>query len=158
MRTIEVTETIAATARECFDFVAEPANIPRFMFGVKRYEPLGSRVRGPGARFGAVVTLAGRDLDAVLEITSWSEGERMVATSVSGPRTRGSWTFQEHDDGTTDVTLTQEYELPGIFRLLPQAPIDAGVRRELGRSLERLKELVEKERSPAPRRSRATRA
>jgi uncharacterized membrane protein len=143
VKEVEVSVTIRARGQECFDFVADPANVPRFMYGVKRYEPIGGRTRGRGAHFSSVISLGGRDIDAELEVTGWSDGEHMVATSTRGPKTRGSWTFEEYDDGTTDVTLTQEYELPGLFKLLPQGPIHAGVERELKRSLERLKTLIE---------------
>jgi uncharacterized membrane protein len=159
MKEVAVAVTINAGAGQCFEFVAEPANIPRFMFGVKSYDPLTSKTRGRGATFSSVISVGGRDIDAELEITGWVECERMIATSTKGPKTIGSWTFEEYDDGTTDVTLAQEYELPAIFRFLPQGPIHAAVERELRRSLERLKKLIETEtRAPRNRPRKAVRA
>ncbi|HEV3231443.1 MAG TPA: SRPBCC family protein [Candidatus Dormibacteraeota bacterium] len=143
MRSIEVTVTIAAGARTCFDFLADPANVTRYMSGITSYEPAGVRTEGRGARFRSVAEIAGRRFPAVLEITEWVDGERIVATAVEGVRTQGSWTLEEFDDGTTDVTLLHEYELPGAFRLLPSGPVNAGIRRELERSLDRLKKLIE---------------
>jgi len=141
---VEATITIKADARSCFDFIAEPSNIPRFMAGVKRYEPQGKKDRGKGARFDSVAVVAGRDIKAVLEIIDWTDCERMTAVSHGSVKLKASWIFEEYDDGTTDVTLANEYEAPGVFKLmggLVRPTVDRGI----NQSLTRLKRLVEAE-------------
>jgi uncharacterized membrane protein len=143
MRRIEVTVTVEADGRTCFDFIADPAQVVRYMSGIAVHEPITKRTDRVGARFRSVAEVAGRRFPAVLEITEWVDGRRISAETVEGMRTRGSWTVEEYDDGTTDVTLVHEYELPGVLRLLPSGPIETGIRRELERSLGRLRDLIE---------------
>jgi ribosome-associated toxin RatA of RatAB toxin-antitoxin module len=150
MNKVEATITIRADVRRCFDFVADPANIPRFMAGVTRYEPKGRKDRGKGARFDSVAVVAGRNITTVLEIIDWKDCERMTAVSNGSVKLKASWIFEEYDDDTTDVTLTNEYEAPGVFKLmggLVRPTVDRGVTQ----SLARLKRLVEAETRKAGR-------
>ena len=150
MNKIEATITIRADVRQCFDFVAEPSNIPLFMAGIKQYRPQGKKDRGKGARFDSVAVVAGRNIETVLEIIDWKDCERMTAVTNGSVKLRASWIFEEYDDGTTDVTLTNEYEAPGVFKLmggLVRPTVDRGV----NESLARLKHLVEAESKKAER-------
>jgi uncharacterized membrane protein len=151
-----VTVTIKAPVDSAFDFVAEPSNTPRFMTGITRYEPIGEKRRGKGARFDSRAVVVGKAFDVELEVTGWKDNERMVATSRKGPRTQGTWSFEEFDDGTTDVTLLYEYDLPMVFRFVPG--VNGIIEANLEKSLLKLKKLVEAEtggkkapRSPARR-------
>jgi uncharacterized membrane protein len=141
MSEAEVTVTIRAPASAVFDFVAEPSNTPRFMNGISRYDPIGAQRRGKGARFASIAVVAGRDFDVELEVTSWKDGEMMVATSRKGPKTRGSWRFEDFDDGTSDATLLYEYELPMVFKFVPG--VNGIIRGNLEKSLQKLKRMVE---------------
>jgi uncharacterized protein YndB with AHSA1/START domain len=145
-----VTVTIKASGQRVFDFVAEPSNTPRFMNGITRYDPIGAKSRGKGARFDSRAVVAGKNFDVELEVTAWKDGEMMVATSRKGPKTRGSWSFEEFDDGTTDATLLYEYELPMVFKFVPG--VNGIIRGNLEKSMQKLKRLVEAEtRARAPR-------
>jgi uncharacterized membrane protein len=146
-----VTVTIEASIEAAFDFVAEPANTPRFMSGITRYEPIGDRSRGKGARFDSRAVVAGKHFDVELEVTEWKDNQRMVATSRKGPRTEGTWSFEEFDDGSTDVTLLYEYELPIIFRFVPG--VNGIIEGNLVKSLQKLKKLIEADTKRAPRRA-----
>ena len=146
-----VTVTIKAPIEAAFDFVAEPGNTPRFMNGISRYDPIGDQSRGKGARIDSRAMVAGRHFDVELEFTTWEENERMVAISRKGPHTLGTWSFEAFDDGTTDVTLVYEYELPIIFRFVPG--VGGIIQTNLEKSLQKLKKLVEAEVKPAPRRT-----
>lgn len=141
MRKANVTVTIKAPVEAAFDFVAEPSNTPRFMSGITKYEPISGKSRGKGARFDSRAVVAGKHFDVELEVTSWRENERMVAISRKGPRTQGTWGFEEFDDGTTDVTLLYEYELPMIFKFVPG--VNGIIEGNLEKSLQKLKRLVE---------------
>ena len=151
MRDVELTVTVEAGSAACFAFIADHTNTPRFMRGIKRYEPIGSKSQGKGARFVTVAQVAGRNIESELEITGWSDGKQMVASSVKGPKTRGSWTFAARDDSSTDITLKYEYEVPGILRLIPSKVVEATIEGELKKSLGQLKKLIEAEgRRPSP--------
>jgi uncharacterized membrane protein len=143
MHEVAVTVTVNAEAQQCFDYVADPANIPRVMAGIKRYDPLTSQTRGKGATFISIAEVAGREIEAYMEIIGWKEPEHMVAASTKGPKLRGSWTFEEFDDGTTDITLHQEFELPGVFKLMPGGIVRGTVEKGVRDSLRNLKRQIE---------------
>ena len=155
MNEAEASVTIRATARQCFDYVADPSNVPRFMAGIQRNEPLTSKTRGKGARVLSVAEVAGKEIEAELEVTTWREPDRIVLNSVRGAKIRGTWTFQEFDDGSTDVTLLHEYELPGVFRFLPGGMVRGTIEKGLEDSLRRLKRQVEAAQKPGRRGSKA---
>ena len=138
-----VTVTVKVPVAAAFDFVAEPSNTPRFMTGITRYEPIGGKSKGKGARFDSRAVVVGKAFDVELEVTDWKENEVMVATSRKGPKTQGTWAFEEFDDGTTDVTLLYEYELPMVFRFVPG--VNGIIEANLEKSLQKLKKLVEAE-------------
>ncbi|MHB8510481.1 MAG: SRPBCC family protein [Candidatus Dormibacteria bacterium] len=143
MKRVEVTTTVRATAHECFACVADHRKVKLYLTAFSEYRPLTRKTTGVGSRFLTVLDLGGQHLKGELETIEWVVDQRISAQSVSGPRTRASWVFEEYEDGTTDIRFTHEFDMPGVFRLVPSGPILAGVKRELSRSMERLKELVE---------------
>ena len=143
MSRAEVMVSVKATAAECFEFVDDHRNTPRFMVGIRSYDPLTKKARGKGARFLSVTVLAGKTIESEVECTTWVRHRKIVGTARSGPKIRGSWTFEEYDDGTTDVTLLNEYELPTVLRFIPG--VGGVVERGMDQSLKKLKRLVEAE-------------
>jgi ribosome-associated toxin RatA of RatAB toxin-antitoxin module len=139
----EATISIRADASTCFDYVTEPENVPRFMAGIARYEPQSTNHRAKGARFDGVADIAGRKFETVLVIDEWKEGRRMSIGSVGGLKLRSTWDFEAKDDGTTEVTLVNEYEPPGIFRLMGGL-VRSAVQEGTERSLADLKRQVER--------------
>ncbi len=149
MNRAEAVITINADASTCFDYVTDPANVPGFMAGITQYRPQGKKDRGKGARFDSVADIAGRKFETVLAITDWKDGERMTVASSSGLKLTTSWVFEELDDGTTDVTLVNEYEPPGFFRLMG-GMVRSTVEKATAQSLERLKLQGEASTKKAP--------
>jgi uncharacterized membrane protein len=145
----EAVITIRADAPTCFEYATDPANVPGFMAGITRYQPQGAKDRGVGARFDSVADIAGRKFETVLAITEWRQDERMTVASSSGLKLKASWRFEAFGDGTTDVTLVNEYEAPGVFRLMGGL-VRSTVEKATEQSLERLKNQVEAAVSKAP--------
>jgi uncharacterized membrane protein len=113
------------------------------MAGITSHRPRG-KPRGKGASFDSVADIAGRKFQTVLVMAEWKEGARISATSEGGIKLRATFVFEEFDDGTTDVTLVNEYEPPGVFRLmggLVRSTVEQGVQQ----SLQDLKRMVEAE-------------
>ncbi len=134
MNRAEASIIIRAEASTCFDYVTEPENVPRFMAGIAAYEPQSKNHRVKGARFDGVADIAGRKFETVLVIEDWAEGRRMSIGSVGALKLRSTWDFEANDDGTTEVTLVNEYEPPGIFRLmggLVRSTVQEGTERSL---------------------------
>jgi uncharacterized membrane protein len=138
----EAVITINADAPTCFEYVADPSHVPGFMAGITRYQPQSGKDRGKGARFDSVADIAGRKFETVMAITEWRDGERMTMASSGGLKLRASWRFEDFGDGTTDVTLINEYEPPGVFRLMGGL-VRSTVEKATADSLQRLKRQVE---------------
>ncbi|HXA43720.1 MAG TPA: SRPBCC family protein [Candidatus Solibacter sp.] len=143
MNRAQASITIRAEAATCFDYVTEPENVPRFMAGIAQYQPQSSNHRAKGARFDGVADIAGRKFETVLVIEEWAEGRRMAIGSVGGLKLRSTWDFAANADGTTEVTLVNEYEPPGVFRLMGGL-VRSTVQEGTERSLSDLKEQVER--------------
>ena len=130
---------------DVFAWVADYRNVPRVLDGVERWEALGDRTRGVGARFDVSMRALGLPLENVLVLDRWAEGRAIGWRSERGLIAQtGSWRFEPHGEGT-DVTLTISYEAPGgALGGLLAARADDVVRRRLEAGLERMKEQLER--------------
>ncbi len=142
---------IAREPADVFAWVADHRNVPRALDGITRWEPLGSRTRGRGARFDVAMDVLGVSLHNVLVLDRWEEPGAIEWRSESGlvPQS-GEWRFQPAAAGTM-VTLTIRYTAPGgVVGGLVAGRLDGPVRARLGRALARMKEILEGE-AAAPR-------
>lgn len=98
---------------DVFAYVDDPANVPRWMFGVTEFEPQGTRDRGLGAVYDAVMKIGPKALRSTLEVTQWTEGEELILSSIDGFDVTTRWRFADGDDGSTVVDVHFDYNLPG---------------------------------------------
>lgn len=132
-----------------FAWVADHRNVPRVLEGVSRWEPLGARDRGQGARFKVAMRVLGVPLENVLVLDRWDEPREIGWRSESGLIGQtGGWLF-EAQPGGTQVTLTICYRPPGgVVGGLLAGQVDSVVRGRLQVALERMKVIIES--TPAP--------
>ena len=100
-----------ASLAETFAYLDDHRNVPEWMFGVERFEPVGDRDHGLGAVFDVVVHV-GLPIRTRLEVTGWEQDRLVEFESVSGFRTDSQWTFEALDEGTTLITSRVTYHLP----------------------------------------------
>ncbi|MFE3293653.1 SRPBCC family protein [Rhodococcus sp. NPDC059234] len=96
-----------------FAFVDDYRNVPSWMFGVTRFEPLGEQTRGLGARFDAVMQIGPKALGSRVEITAWEQDSLIRLESIDGISNSSTWRFAPTADGATELTVDFEYSLPG---------------------------------------------
>lgn len=135
---------IAREPAEVFAWVADPRHVPTVLEGIDRWEPLGERTGGVGARFDVSMRALGFPMDAVLVLDRWDEARAIGWRSESGLIAQsGGWRFEPRDGGT-QVTLTIGYEPPGgaVGGLLA-GRVDRLVRDRLERALERMRDVLE---------------
>jgi hypothetical protein len=145
-RSFSASVPIAREPADVFAWVADHRNVPGVLEGVERWEPLGPRTRGRGARFDVSMRALGLPLEDVLVLDRWEEPSAIGWRSESGLLAQsGSWRFAPRPGGT-DVTLTIAYEPPGgaVGGLLA-GRVDGVVRDRLKRALERMKAVLERE-------------
>lgn len=144
MREFSATVTIDAGAEMAFDFVADYHNVPAVLEGVTRWQPLGRRRTGVGARFEVEMRTLGFPMGNVLVLDAWERPRRIGWHSESGlVEQRGGWRF-EAGPGGVEVTLTIAYQPPGAaIGNLIASRADGIVRRRLEKALAAMRERLE---------------
>jgi hypothetical protein len=138
-------EVIAKTTPErAFDYFADHRHVARVLEGVTRWDPIGTKTVGVGARYNVELVAFGLPLDGVLRINRWRRPEEIGWVSESGPiKQDGGFTFKEVPDGVR-VELRIAYEPPASFVGAALArPLDHMVRERLEKALERIRERLE---------------
>ncbi|MFD6860286.1 SRPBCC family protein [Rhodococcus sp. NPDC060086] len=112
---IEVRHSAVATVPVdvAFGYIDDHRTVPDWMFGVARFEPVGDRTHGLGARFDATMRVGPKNLDSRVEIVEWDRSKAIVLSSISGFRTLSSWRFTELGNEQTRLDVVFGYELPG---------------------------------------------
>lgn len=81
---------IAASPADVIDFIAEPANAPRWMKALDVAELLTAGPIGPGTRFREVQSAGGKPIESICEITELEPGRRYAWRNVDdGPAQYG---------------------------------------------------------------------
>ena len=133
---------IAASPSEVFAYVDDYQNTPKYMHGLKSWEPAGEQTHGVGAVFIGKMD-AVKTWESTLEITQRDEDEAIAWIPTKGFKQGGAWQFAPEGDGTR-VTLTVDYEFPG--GLAGKAVAKAAepvVKQNVQKSVEKLKQLME---------------
>ncbi|HKV86989.1 MAG TPA: SRPBCC family protein [Candidatus Dormibacteraeota bacterium] len=136
--------TIKRSPERVFDWFADHRHVAEVLEGVTRWEPIGTRVKGVGARYSVEMTAFGFPLKTVLRLNRWKRPKEIGWVSESGlVKQEGGFTFTEVADGVR-VELRIAYEPPGA--MVGEAiarRMDSTVRRRLGRALERIRDRLE---------------
>ncbi|MGH7776522.1 MAG: SRPBCC family protein [Candidatus Dormibacterales bacterium] len=126
---------VGAPPEAVFEFLADHRNATRVLDGVTRWEPLGARVRGVGARFDVEMRALGMPVAARLVLDVWDPPNAIGWSSESGPvPQRGDWTLRPAPGGT-EVELKISYQPPGRAAGLVAAALEWTVRRRLESAL-----------------------
>jgi len=136
--------TIRCPPERVFDYFADHRHVAQVLEGVKRWEPIGKRARGAGARYDVEMTAFGFPLENVLRLNRWRRPEEIGWISESGLiKQQGGFTFTEVAGGVR-VELKIAYEPPGaMIGAAITRRMDSAVRRRLERALERIRDTLE---------------
>jgi len=136
--------TVRCTPERAFDYFADYRNVAQVLDGVSRWEPIGTRTRGTGARYRVEMVALGFPLRNVLRLDRWRPAEEIGWVSESGPiKQRGGFTFRKAGKGVR-IELLIHYEPPGSFLGAAVAQRLTGVvHRRLQGALERIRETLE---------------
>ncbi|MGZ5309211.1 MAG: SRPBCC family protein [Solirubrobacterales bacterium] len=138
---------VDASAEEVWNFLADFTNYPGFMVGLTRWEPVGERTSGFGARFRLLIHVGAADVGGLIEVVEWHQPTDIAFTSVTGIDQRGRWRIREGRDNTTRVEFRWAYGVAGggIGGIVAERLAAPTLRRNLRRSLSRLKLALEGE-------------
>jgi uncharacterized membrane protein len=151
---------VAAPAETIWEFVTDPSRYLHFMAGVTRWEVVGERVSGLGARYRTLMRVGSAEIGGLVEVVECDANRDLAWSSVTGIDQRGRWRLRERRDGRTSVELRLAYGVAGsgILGWVAEHVGAPTVRGHLRRSLQQLKRQVEHEqlrREAAARRAAA---
>jgi uncharacterized membrane protein len=127
-----------------FDYFADHRHVASVLDGVKRWEPIGAKSQGVGARFDVEMVALGLPLTSVLRLDRWRRPHEIAWASESGLiKQRGRFTFTEVPDGV-HIVLSIGYTPPAsILGAAVAGRLDRAVRHRLQSALERIRDRLE---------------
>ena len=151
---------LAAPIEEVWSIVSDPARVLSYMSGVTRWEVVGDRATGLGARYRMLFRVGSAEVGGLIEVVEFDPPCDLAWTSVTGLDHRGRWRLRAAPGGRTRVELRLAYVVAGaglsgwVAERIAAPTVSANVRG----SLQQLARLVEHEqlRARAAARRRAT--
>lgn len=141
---VEESIRIAAPREEVWDYVSQPDCYPEFMVGSTWSPVPGEPPSGPRARYSIEIRVRSIDLGGVVEVVEWDPPHELAWTNITGIDQRGRWILRERD-GDTEVTIRFSYQVPGGLLALVASQLGRPlIQRDVHRSLEALRETVER--------------
>ena len=136
--------TMKTTPERAFDYFADYHHVAQVLEGVTRWEPLGGRSKGEGARYRVEMNVLGLPLRSVLRIDRWRRPDEIGWVSESGLiRQEGVFHFTREED-SVKVQLRIAYEPPAsVIGTAVARRLDPMVRARLQGALERIRDLLE---------------
>ena len=136
--------TVKSSPERAFDYFADHRHVAAVVEGVSKWEPVGTKTRGVGARYNVELVAFGLPLRSVLRLNRWTRPEEIGWVSESGLlKQDGGFTFEKTPAGVR-IQLRSAYEPPASFLGAALArPLDRVVRERLKRALERIREKLE---------------
>ena len=151
---------LTAPIEDVWSIVTDPERVLSYMSGVTRWEVVGDRATGLGARYRMLFRVGAAEVGGLVEVVEFDPPCDFAWTSVTGLDHRGRWRLREAPGGRTRVELRLAYVVAGsglsgwVAERVAAPTVSANVRR----SLQQLARLVEHEqlRARAAARRRAT--
>jgi uncharacterized membrane protein len=135
---------VRTTPERAFDYFADHRHVAEVLEGVTRWEPIGAKSRGVGARYEVEMVSFGVPLRNILRLNRWRRPEAIGWVSESGLiKQEGRFTFR-HIEAGVRIELRIAYEPPGSFvGAAVSRRFDSAVRRRLQQALERIRAALE---------------
>ena len=136
--------TAGCPPERAFDYFADHRHFAAVLDGVSRWEPIGEKTRGVGARYNVEIVALGLPLRSVLRLNRWQRPYAIGWVSESGLiKQEGGFTFKKVSRGVR-IELRIAYEPPASFLGAAIARrMDWMVRQRLQRALERIRDKLE---------------
>lgn len=136
--------TVKTTPERAFDYFADHRHVAEVLEGVSRWEPIGPRSKGIGARYQVEMVALGLPLKNVLRLDRWRRPYEIGWVSESGlVKQEGGFTFREVAGGVR-IELRIVYEPPAsVIGAAVARRMDGLIRLRLERALEQIRDVLE---------------
>jgi polyketide cyclase/dehydrase/lipid transport protein len=135
---------VRTTPERAFDYFADHRHVAEVLEGVSRWEPIGEKATGVGARYDVEMITFGVPLRNVLRLNRWRRPSEIGWVSESGLiKQDGGFRFRPAPGGVR-IQLRIAYEPPAsVLGAAVAHRFDGLVRGRLERALARIKEVLE---------------
>jgi uncharacterized membrane protein len=136
--------TVKCPPERAFDYFADHRHVAAVLQGVSRWESIGAKTKGIGARYEVEMQALGLPLKSVLRLNRWSRPHEIGWVSESGLiKQEGGFTFKPVKDGVW-IQIRIAYVPPASFVGAAIAGrLDWVVRRRLQQALERIRDELQ---------------
>ena len=136
--------TVKTTPERAFDYFADYRHVADVLEGVSRWEPVGTKTRGVGARYTVEMAVFGLPLKSVLRLDRWRRPDEIGWISESGLiKQEGGFRFKQTPEGVR-IELHIAYEPPAsVIGAAVARRLDGMVRHRLESALDRIRETLE---------------
>jgi carbon monoxide dehydrogenase subunit G len=142
MNKIENQTFINRPPQEVFEFVADPANAPKYQSGTSVAEWTSNGAVGVGSTWKAVTRFMGRDIESELQITDWQPPTQNSFKAISGPVPFEMTIKVEPQGEGTLLTQSGTAELGGVFKLA-EGLVGKQLKKQMEADNQTLKDLLE---------------
>ena len=135
---------VHASPERAFDYFADHRHVAEVLQGVTRWEPIGSRATGIGARYNVALVAMGFPLRSVLRLNRWQRPLEIGWVSESGLiKQEGGFTFTKTANGVR-VELRIAYVPPAfVIGAFVARRLDRVVRDRLQGAMDRIRDALE---------------
>jgi uncharacterized membrane protein len=136
--------TVETTPERAFDYFADYRHVADVLEGVNRWEPIGEKTEGLGARFRVEILALGFPLKNVLRLNRWRRPQEIGWVSESGLiKQEGGFKFTQAGRAV-EIKLRIAYEPPAsVIGAAVAHRLDPLVRGRLQSALERIRDVLE---------------
>ena len=136
--------TVKCPPERAFDYFADHRHVAAVVDGVTKWEPIGAKSEGVGARYEVEMVALGFPLISVLRLNRWRRPIEIAWVSERGIiKQEGGFTFTKVKGGV-HIVLRIAYTPPGaILGAVVAGRVDEVVRGRLQRALERIRDVLE---------------
>jgi len=95
---------ISAPPALVWEYVSDPSRYLHFMSGITRWEVVGNKRVGLGARYRMLLRVGSAEVGGLIEVVEYARDADLAWTSITGVDQRGRWRLRAANDGRTTVT------------------------------------------------------
>lgn len=143
---------VAAPPAVVWSFVADPSHYLHFMEGITRWEVVGRRRTGLGARYRVLMHVGSAEIGGLVEVVEHVPNRELAWSSVVGTEQRGRWRLRPdpHRPDRTRVELRISGNAAGgLFGQIAGIVAQPIIARHVRRSLRELRRQVQHEQERA---------
>ncbi|WP_280491743.1 SRPBCC family protein [Nocardia asiatica] len=113
MTVVKIVEDCVASAESAFAYVNDYRNLPRFLYGIQSFTPVGEQTEGVGATFDGHMKLGPASLKSRIEVVRWEEGHAIGVQSIKGFEVESTFLFHAKGESLCTVDAIVDYRVPG---------------------------------------------